>query len=94
MEEKIMTRHPQGKQGSRISLVKYEMIKSAILGTLDAGGEVAFADLVTALHAHLHERFDGSITWYAVTVKLDLEARGLITRAQRDGRQYIRRTAS
>lgn len=78
--EKILTLHPRNKKGVNISLSKYEQIKRFILDTLRAKKEISFKVLTKLANAKLSDKFEGKITWYIVTVKLDLEARGMIER--------------
>lgn len=80
MSEKIMTLHPAGKQGVNISKAKYDVIKDAIFSQLSQAGELTFTGLTDAVKAQLGDSFDGSVGWYVTTVKLDLEAQGLIER--------------
>lgn len=75
---KILTLHPDpGKSGVNIDQEKYELFKSAILARLKLAGDQTFTDLAKCLEEDL-TGFDGSVAWYTVTVKLDLEARGLL----------------
>lgn len=92
MQAKITTLHPQGKQGVNINAEKYTRIKEAILQILETGGEIPFIDLAPAVGKRL-ARFDGSIGWYTTTVKLDLEARGVIERISGSSPQRIRMVA-
>ena len=80
MSEKIMTLHPAGKQGVNIDKTKYDVIRDATLSQLEQAGELTFTGLTDAVKAQLGNSFDGSVGWYVTTVKLDLEARGLIER--------------
>lgn len=80
MEDKILTMHPEGKQGTNISRSKYEMIKHAILDAIHSQGIVTYQGLVSLIEYQLRNRFEGSISWYVTTVKLDMEARGEIER--------------
>lgn len=81
MEEKILARHPEkGKQGVKISKAKYEQMRATLVKILRARGEITFTELAEAANEHLQGKFDGSITWYVTTVKLDLEARKVIKR--------------
>jgi hypothetical protein len=80
MEERIMTLHPQGKQGVRISKQKYHTVRQSILDALGAQGEMTFAELTENVRQSLGGSFNGSINWYVTTIKLDLEARGEIER--------------
>lgn len=75
MTEKIMTRHPRGLQGVNISKEKYDVIRGAILEALHKKGALTFNEITDAVHKKLDGKFDGSISWYVTTVKLDLEAR-------------------
>jgi hypothetical protein len=90
MSERIMTLHPAGKQGVNIDRQKYERIKQAILESIRQRGEIPFKELPAAVEANLPEPFDGSIGWYTTTVKLDLEARGIIERVPQQSPQRIR----
>ncbi|MBR06101.1 MAG: hypothetical protein CMP48_00300 [Rickettsiales bacterium] len=88
--ETILTLHPEGKQGVNISRSKYETIREFILKTLKEAGELSFADLDDLAVDSLSETFDGKVTWYIVTVKLDLEARGEIERVKGKKTQHLR----
>ena len=90
MEEKILTLHPDGKQGVNISKEKYETIRQAILSILGEQSETFFRDLPAGVERKLEKEFDGSISWYVITVKLDLEARGLIIRVPKSSPQRLR----
>jgi uncharacterized protein DUF6958 len=78
-EGKILTKHPLGKSGKNIDKQKYETLKKTILSTL-RGKELTHTELFKQINKTLKGRFSGSISWYAETVKLDLEARKTIER--------------
>ena len=80
MEEKIMTLHPKGKKGTNISKQKYDVIKKAMLDIISKEDNIAYEDLSDRMITQLQDSFDGKVGWYVVTVKLDLEARGIIER--------------
>ena len=86
----IRTRHPAGKQGVRISRQKYDQMKRFILRTLKARGAMTYAALNRLAVRQLARTFDGSVPWYLVTVKLDLEARKLIRREEGTGSHTLR----
>ena len=76
----------------RISAARYYDLKGAMLRKLDASGSgVAFADLADACTDSLDARLwqGASLGWYVTSVKLDLEARGLVHRSSRRGRQQV-----
>jgi hypothetical protein len=81
MEARILTRHPEpGKSGVNVAKKKYDLMRETILEAIRARGEIALQDLLEDVEQRLAGRFDGSIPWYVITIKLDLEARGLIER--------------
>ena len=91
MEEKILTQHPEsGKSGVNISKQKYDLIREAILESVRAHGAITFTDLTQDVEKRLAGKFESSISWYVTTVKLDLEARGLIERVPGSRPQQLR----
>lgn len=90
MGERILTLHPAGKQGVNIDRSKYDLVRQAILASLAQRGEIPFGELPAVVEASLASPFDGSIAWYTVSVKLDLEARGLIERVPGRSPQVVR----
>ena len=91
METRILTKHPEkGKQGVNISRAKYDIVRAAIEGLLREQGEMTFEALGHAVERKLAGKFEGSISWYYTTVKLDLEARRAIQRVPGSSPQRIR----
>ncbi|HKY45282.1 MAG TPA: hypothetical protein VJM50_19470 [Pyrinomonadaceae bacterium] len=86
-EEKILTKHPQGKTGRNISKKSYDTVKSAILAALRKK-ELTHMELFEQLNKNLKGKFDGNISWYGETVKLDLEARKIIERTDSKPAKY------
>ncbi len=87
--------YPRGKGGTRVSVERYEIIRKAILKAVPKTRTgLAFKDLSAAVEKHMTKAERGrigSVTWYATTVKLDLEARGLIERIPDAKPQRLRR---
>lgn len=78
--ETIQCLHPDpGKSNKRITSAVYQTVKSEILLVL-ASKSLTHSELLRALNERLEGKISGNINWYGETVKLDLEARGLITR--------------
>lgn len=91
MTDRILTMHPDSeKTGVNIDLGKYEVIKAAILNVLEATPELQFSELLGAVRNVVGDEFSGSMSWYVTTVKLDLEARGLIERVPGKKPQHLR----
>ena len=86
-EEKILTKHPQGKTGRNISKKSYDTVKTAILAALRKK-ELTHTELFEQLNKNLKGKFDGNISWYGETVKLDLEARKIVERTDSKPQRY------
>lgn len=90
MKEKIRTLHPEKKQGVNISKEKYEIIRKAIFCVLETQKEITFMKLSRAVEKEVQGKFEGSVTWYVTTVKLDMEARGEIKRVPNSRPQLVK----
>lgn len=86
-EEKIFTKHPLGKSGKNISKQNYVSLKEAILSAL-RNRELTHTELLNQLNKNLKGKFLGNVSWYAETVKLDLEARKIIDRTSSKPQKY------
>lgn len=93
MSERFETRHPdENKSGVNIDQHKYQQVREAILAAVRERGQLPFKELAGEVTTRLPEDFEGSVGWYTTTVKLDLEARGLIERVPSKGPQVLRLT--
>lgn len=90
MKDMIRTLHPDKKQGVNISREKYDVIHKAITATLRQNEEMPFMKLARAVEKEMHGKFDGSVTWYVTTVKLDMEARGEVRRVPNSRPQLVK----
>lgn len=90
-EEKIMTLHPQGKNGVNISKAKYDQVKRVVLKVITEQQPVSFSDMFEIANGILKdESFDGKPGWYVTTVKLDLEARKVVERIPKTSPHQLR----
>ena len=82
---RVETLHPDPeRKGTRISRATYDAVCNAILDALPDGETgLRFADLSEAVESRVPQGLfeNASVGWYTTTVKLDLEAKGLISRA-------------
>ena len=69
--------------------MKYEQLRTAIIESLHEAGQLTFSELRDEVEKKLAANFDGSISWYYTTVKLDLEARGLVKRIGKGSPQKL-----
>jgi len=77
-ETKILTWHPEGKKGVLMSVTHYTAICNFILAVLREG-EMTTNDLMERAENDLSTLSFKDISWHVLVVKLDLEARGLIS---------------
>lgn len=89
-EERILTRHPQGKKGVNILLRRYEVIRDFIVAKIKEHGAISYQDLSDMAVDDLSKDFDGKVVWYIVSVKLDLEARKVIERIPKTSPHQLR----
>ncbi len=93
--DRVLTLHPQGKNGVNIARDKYADMKKALLSVIPRRGDgVAFKDLPRLVSKRVDQRVftaDDSLPWYVITVKQDLEARGLIEQVAGRKPQHVRR---
>jgi hypothetical protein len=67
--------------GGRMNIDKevYELFSEAIYNTLKGNQPLSFTKIVEGVEAYLKQKktsFTGSVSWYAVTVKNDMQVRG------------------
>ncbi|MDJ0953225.1 MAG: hypothetical protein QNJ81_06060 [Acidimicrobiia bacterium] len=92
-QERVLALNPkEGAQGTNILRSMYDPVKAAILAAIGEHGELAFSDLRAEVEARTPASMweSASVGWYTTTVKLDLEARGLIERVPRSSPQLLR----
>jgi hypothetical protein len=86
-EEKTITKHPLNKSSKSISKQKYDTIKDCIITALH-DSELTHTELTNRVVEALTRKYDGNISWYTETVKLDLEAGKIITRTSSKPQKY------
>lgn len=95
--DRTLTLHPDGKEGVNIDSRKYAAMKRALLAVIPPRAPgVPFAELPELVVPHLEGSAvtaADSVRWYVTTVKLDLEARGLIERLKGSPQRLVRRRA-
>lgn len=94
--EMIDALHPDpAKQSTRMQAARYHAMRTALLAVIPAEAPgVRFTELAERVRPLLGDALgDGSIQWTVTTVKLDLEARGLIERVSGRGPQRLVRCA-
>lgn len=88
---RIQLLHPT-KTAPTVEQSKYDAVRRAILAALPTrGAGLPFRALATEVGRRMDNAAfgSGSVGWYTTTVKLDLEARGLIRRVPGRGTQHL-----
>lgn len=95
-QEMLEALHPDPtKQGTRVTKATYDVYRDILLKVIPANEEgIPFMELSGAVEPHVPAEVlaNSSVGWWTTTVKLDLEARGLIERVPGKGRQRVRKT--
>ena len=89
-EQKIQLKHPQGKKAVSINKGKYDLLTKEMIQHLTEKKDGTFSELLKSIFQSLKDKkiiFDGSLNWYLEWVKLDLEARQIITRVPKTSPQ-------
>jgi hypothetical protein len=83
--------------GGRMNIDKktYELFSKAIYHTLKKNQPLTYTQIVEGIEDCFKQqktKFDGSVSWYAVTVKHDMHARGIIDVFTEKGKKLHRIT--
>ncbi len=78
----MKTENITGKSGANVTPEKYYAIREEMLDVLPTEGEGLTLDEMVKLIEPMVSKdlFPNGVAWYTVTVKLDLEAKGLVKR--------------
>lgn len=80
-DDRVMMQNPHtGRDDLRILRAMYEPVRDAILAAIEEAGTLPFSMLRDEVERRTPADMwtDASVGWYTTTVKLDLEAKGLI----------------
>lgn len=96
-EHKIQLKHPQGKKAVSINKDKYDLLTNETIQYLTEWKDGTFSEISKSIVRSLKKKkiiFNGSLNWYLEWVKLDLEARQVITRVPKSSPQKYTLTKS
>jgi hypothetical protein len=77
----------------RIDAEVYRHFRNAILDSLSESPGLTFAVLATEVAKRIKKTFPSfgkSVSWYTITIRLDLEAKGEVTTYTEKGKKYAR----
>jgi len=86
----MTTEHPDGKPGHTIPEANYQRVRNTIIDMLRGQTSVPLQAIIDTVEAESADLLDKSARWYVTTVKLDLEARGVIERVDGVSPQELR----
>ena len=79
--EKVECLNPNTDGKMNLDKKVYELFSKAIYHTLKKNQPLTYTQIVEGIYDCFKQqktKFDGSVSWYAVTVKNDMHARGII----------------
>ena len=93
LQKKIITTHPRTGSLFNIDSSIYEPFKSAILQSLKGSKGKTFTDLTDDVVKIIQKKIPGftkSIPWYTISIRLDLETRGIVETFTEKGKKLNR----
>jgi hypothetical protein len=91
--KKIIVTHPQTGTEKKFDAVIYEPVKAAILQSLNGSKGKTFTELTDDVVKIIRKKmpdFKKSIPWYTISIRLDLEARGIVETFMEKGKKLNR----
>lgn len=91
--QKVETINPNTGRKMNIDQKTYDLFSKAIYHTLLKGQPLTYTQMVEGVKDCFraqHTVFDGSVEWYAVSVKNDMQSRGVIEAYRERGRKLHR----
>jgi hypothetical protein len=88
--KKVSCMNPNSGRTMKIDASIYNIFEEAILAALKKNQPMTYGDMMKAVHQQFANNkivFDKSVEWYGVTVKNDLQSRGLIQVWMEKGRK-------
>ena len=91
--KKIITTHPASKREMKIDATIYEPFKAAIIQSLKGSKGKTFTELTDDVVKLIRKKmpaFKGAISWYTISIRLDLETRGIVETFVEKGKRLSR----
>jgi len=90
---KIIATHPKTRNEKKFDATIYEPFKEAIIQSLRRSKGKTFTELTDNVVNIIKKKmpgFKGSISWYTISIRLDLEARGIVETFTENGKKFNR----
>src|SRR5688500_13537988 len=91
--KKIIVTHPETGTERKFDVAIYEPVKAAILQSLKGSKGKAFTELTDDVVKIIRKKmpdFKKSIPWYTISIRLDLETRGIVETFIEQGKKLNR----
>jgi hypothetical protein len=91
--KKVIVTHPSTGTERKFDAAVYEPIKAAILQSLKGSKGKTFTELTDEVVKIIRKKlpgFKGSVPWYTISVRLDLETRGIVETFLEKGKKLNR----
>ena len=91
--KKVIVTHPQTGTERKFDTAIYEPVKAAILQSLKGSKGKTFTELTEDVVQIIRKKMPGfkrSIPWYTISIRLDLESRGIVETFDEKGRKLNR----
>lgn len=95
VKKKVTTTHPRTGSQFNVDAEIYEPFKAAILQSLKGSKGKTFTDLTDDVVKIIRKKmpeFKKSIPWYTISIRLDLESRGIVETFSEKGKKLNRLT--
>lgn len=93
-ENLILTLRPDGRPGIRMTKEDYTLLADFIVSCMQKHKELTIQELIDTAALEFDQKFRSNTGWYALAVKLDLQARGRIKIVQKRDPYRLKRTLS
>lgn len=93
IKTKTVTTHPETKRQMKVDAAIYEPVKAAILQSLKGSNGKTFTELSDDVVKIIRKKMPGfkrSIPWYTISIRLDLETRGIVETFVEKGKKLNR----
>lgn len=91
--KKVIVTHPQTGTERKFDSTIYEPVKAAIIQSLKGSKGKTFTELTDDVVKIIRKKmpgFKGSIPWYTISIRLDLETRGIVETCIEKGKKMNR----
>src|SRR4051794_12842121 len=89
--QKVACLNPNTGGSINIDKSTYDLFSKAIYHTLKKNKALTYTEMVQGIKDCFKQqktKFDGSVSWYAVTIKNDMHARGVIEVFEQKGKKF------